>query len=307
MSAPESTGRPLVSIVTPSLNMGRFLEETIESVLLQDYPNVEYLVMDGGSTDETPRILERYAGRLRFVIAPDQGAADAINAGFERTSGEIFAWLSADDLYRPRAISAAVETLQANPAAAGVYGDAEWIDESGAFVGRYPTEDFEPQRLARECFISQPASFVRRSAFDSVGKLDPTLHYTFDYEFWMRLARGYEMRRIPVLLAASRMHRSNKSLSSRCDVFQETLRILQLHYGYVPFSWLHSYACFRMDGRDQFFEPLQPSVPKYLLSLALGLKWNAGHRIRYIREWAGVMTWGGFRRHLLPAGLRIEL
>src|SRR5579871_3122093 len=115
---PDPKQVPLVSIVTPSLNMGRFLEETILSVLEQDYPHVEYLVMDGGSSDGTLETLRRYDGRLRYISAPDSGQADAVNRGFAQTSGPIFAFLNADDTYLPGALSAVVQAFQDHPEAA---------------------------------------------------------------------------------------------------------------------------------------------------------------------------------------------
>jgi glycosyltransferase involved in cell wall biosynthesis len=290
--------QPLVSIVTASLNSGRFLEATIQSVLAQDYPNIEYLVMDGGSTDETLEILKRYEGRLGWVSQKDRGTADAVNQGFERTHGEIFAYLNADDLLEPGAVSAAVAALELSPDSDGVYGDAWWIDESGARIAKYPVRDFHPRQFESDCFICQPASFLRRETFRKLGGLDPELKLTFDYEFWMRLSRVYRLRRIPVTLASSRMHAANKSLGSKKAVFEETFRVLRRHYGYVPFSWVYSYLCYLSDGRDQFFEPLQPSLLRYALSLPRGLGLNPGAMTRYLADWFGVISWQGLRRRL---------
>src|SRR5579863_5317264 len=237
-TAPSAT-RPLVSLVTPSLNSAKFIRQTIESVVAQDYPRIEHVVMDGGSTDGTLEILASFPG-LTVLSAPDRGAADAINRGFEQTQGEYFSYLNSDDVLLPGAISAAVEGLDRDPEAGAVYGDAWWIDEHGGRIGAYPVQDFDSGRLGRECFICQPASLLRRGAFDKAGRLDPDLDLTFDYELWMRLARIYPVRRIPAPLACSRMHRSNKSLGSRAEVFRETFSILRRHYGYVPFSWIYS-------------------------------------------------------------------
>src|SRR5437899_1906048 len=126
---------PLVSIVTPSFNTARFIERTIESVLSQDYPRIEYIVMDGGSTDGTLDILQRYRGRLQYVSAPDGGAVDAINRGFARSGGSILAWLNADDEYLPGAVRQGVRALAEHPGAAVVYGDGAWVDEEGREIG----------------------------------------------------------------------------------------------------------------------------------------------------------------------------
>ena len=295
MSAPEE---PLVSIVTPCLNAGRYLEATIQSILAQDYPHIEYLVMDGGSTDDSLEILKRYEGRLTWVSASDGGTADAVNKGFERTKGEVFTYINADDVLLPGAVSAVVKALQAHPEVGGVYGNAWWIDEAGARIAPYPVQDFDPARLESECFICQPASFVRRESFRNLGGLDPKLSLTFDYEFWMRFSRAYRLLRINEPLAYSRMHADNKSLGRKKEVFEETFSVLRQHYGYVPFSWVYSYLCFTADGRDQFFKPLKPSLPRYAQSLPRGLALNRGAMARYFSEWLGVMSWRGLHRRL---------
>src|SRR5262249_12063551 len=142
---------PLDSIVTPTLHMGHFREETIQSVLRQDYPKLEYIIMDGGSTDGTLNMLRKYQGRLRFYSAPDRGTADAINRGFQKTCGAVLAYLNADDTYLPGAVSTAVRHLVKRPEIAGIYGNAYWVDRSGRTLGLYPTRDFEPSLLMREC------------------------------------------------------------------------------------------------------------------------------------------------------------
>lgn len=285
---------PLVSIVTPSFNAARFIERTILSVLAQDYPRIEYLVMDGGSTDGTVEILKRYADRLQFVSEHDRGAADAINRGFALTHGEIFTYINADDVLLPGAVSTAARSFKGDV----VYGGAWWIDETGKHIARYPVRDFDAALLARECFICQPASFLRREAFEHAGRMDPSLQLTFDYELWMRLAKTCEFHRIDAVLAESRMHRENKSLGQRGAVFRETFRILERHYGYVPFQWIYGYLCHRGDRRDQFFEPFRPSMWRYLESLPAGLWMNRGSALRYLAEWWRVMSWDGFVRRV---------
>jgi glycosyltransferase involved in cell wall biosynthesis len=287
---------PLVSIVTPSLNMGRFLRETIQSVLSQDYPRIEYIVMDGGSTDDTLQILKEFEGKLEYYSGPDGGTADAINRGLQRSHGTIFTFLNADDAYLPGAVSRAVAELLENPSAGVVYGDAYWTDGNGQTLGAYPTRTFELDLLGRECFICQPAAFLRRTVFEQAGCLDPDLQFTFDYDLWIRVARFSTLRKIDGFLAASRMHKDNKTVGQRRQVLEETLRMLQRNVGYVPFDWVHAYACYRIDGRDQFFEPTSTSFLKYLLSLFYGLAWNSRQPWRFTREWAAVMSFRGFVR-----------
>ncbi len=288
---------PRVTVVTACLNAERFLEQTILSVLEQDYPRVEYIVMDGGSTDGTLEILRKYGGALRWESAPDQGTADAVNRGFARGTGEVLGYLNADDLYRPNAVSTAVRHLREGPEA-GVYGDAWWIDENGERIAPYPVRDFDRALLESECFICQPASFFRREAFENAGGLDPKFRLAFDYEFWLRLTRTYTLRRIDATLAESRMHGSNKTLGQRDGVFRETFQVLKRDCGYVPFRWIYGYLCYRADTRDQFFEPLRPSVLRYLASLPVGLWKNPGAMVRYMEEWAGVMAGAARRRRM---------
>lgn len=281
---------PLVSIVTPSYNMAEYLGEAIESVLSQDYPRIEYIVMDGGSSDDTIELLEGYRDRLLYVSAPDGGAAEAINRGFQMSQGSILAWLNADDFYLPGALSQAVRHLMAHPDLGAVHGEANWVDGEGKMIGRYPTRHCGVAELSRDCCVCQPACFFRREVFQAAGCLDPALHSAFDYDLWIRMAKRTRFGRIPSCLANSRMHRANKTLSQRDTVFQESFRILKRGYGYIPFSWVHSRCSYLIDGRDQFYEPLRCSILKYCLSLPVGFWYNWTHPVRYWGEWASVMS-----------------
>ena len=288
--------QPLISIVTPTYNMGRYLEETIQSVLSQSYPNIEYIVMDAGSTDQTLQILEKYRGRLEFHSGPDSGTADAINKGFARSRGSVFAYLNADDTYLPGAISTAMRALAAEPDLGMVYGDANWVDEAGRVLTPYPVRPYDAALLERECFISQPAAFIRREAFELAGRMDSKIRYAYDYELWIRISRLYPMRKIDAVLATSRMHKENKTVGQRREVLEETLRVLESHYGYAPFEPVHAYASYLVDRRDQFFEPMRPSIFKYVLSLFVGLRYNCRRPFQFIREWAAVMSLAGLAR-----------
>ena len=277
---------PLVSVVTPSLNAAEFLDQTIRSVLAQDYPRIEYLVLDGGSTDGTLEILECYRGRLEFTSAPDAGVAEAINRGFQKARGEILAWLGADDLYLPGAISAAVAALDEDPAAAAVYGEGQWIGADGHIIGRYPTvAPYNPAAFRRECPICQPACFMRREAVEAVGGLDVSLRSAFDYDLWIRLSKRYPFRAIPQSLAQSRMHPRNISLRGKERMFEECIQLLRRHYGYVPPQWIYGYVSFLRDRTDQFFTPLRISPAVYLRSLVVGSRYNARHLLRYWKDW----------------------
>lgn len=279
--------QPLVSIVTPCFQSRQFIEQTIESVLAQTYPRIEYIVMDGGSTDGTLDILERCRERLQYFSAPDDGAADAINRGFRRSRGSIFAWLSADDLYFPRTVETVVRHFAASKETDVIYGEGIWIDEKGTELGRYPTQaPYHARLFERECAICQPATFMRREAFETAGTLRRDLHFAFDYDLWIRLSRAHHFEAIPEMLAASRMHRRNKTLGSRRRVLEENIDLLRRHYAYVPLNWVYGYLSYRRDGRDQFFDPLRHSFVTYLMSLPEGLKYNYRHPWRYMREWS---------------------
>lgn len=286
MTASKGAIRPeLVSIVTPSLNMREYLPQTIESILGQEYSPVEYTIMDGGSTDGTSELLERYAGRVICNTQHDSGAAEAIHAGFARSSGSILGWLSADDLYAPTAIPRVARAFAEHPEAEVIYGDGIWIDETGKPIGPYPTRDFDPDLFRQECFLCQPAVFFRRGAYEEVGGLNTALTSAYDYDLWIRLARKCRFHRIPEVLAYSRMHGGNKTIGQRGVAFREAMQLQRSYFEYVPMKAVFSYAAWRSDGRDQFHEPIHPGVGTYFRSLPMGLSWNRRHPLRYSLEW----------------------
>jgi glycosyltransferase involved in cell wall biosynthesis len=280
------TGEPLrVSVVTPSYQMARFLPSTVESVLSQDYPHIEYLVMDGGSTDGTRELLEGYGDRLRYVSEPDGGMSEAVNSGFGRTNGDLFAFLNADDVYRPGAVSAAVEAFGQNPDAGAVYGRADFIDSEGEVIGSYPTEPFDLRRLADGSFICQPAAFVRREAWAACDGLDPCLHYAMDYDLFIRMAKRFRFVYVDTLLAASRMHRANKTLGSRAEQYREAILAVKRGFGHVPMKWFREAAAHRVDGVDQFFEPSHESRRSRALALGMALRHSGLQPLRTWRDW----------------------
>lgn len=221
------SAKPLVSIITPSFNQAQFIEQTIQSVLGQDYPNLEYIIVDGGSTDGSVERIRRYADRLAWwVTEPDQGQTDAINKGFARARGEILAWLNSDDTYLPDAVSHAVQTLERNPEAGLVYGDANLIDENGAVIGKFPARQTDYRRL-RQGFvhIPQQAAFFRAELWKQVGPLDPSFYFAMDYDLWVRLARVSQFLYIPQTWANFRLHGSGKSVIADSRCWPEMLRV----------------------------------------------------------------------------------
>lgn len=279
-----SEEEPLVSIVTPSFNMGRFLEETIRSVIEQDYPNIEYLIMDGGSTDGTLEILKRYENEVRFVSSPDAGQADAVNRGFRLTRGSIFAFLNADDTYLPGAIAAAVRAFRENPDAGVVYGNAWHVAEDGSRISPYPVEAFDSRRLNRRCFICQPAAFIRRDVFEASGMLNPSLRFALDYDLWIRISRCRQMKKIDDFLATSRIHTENKTMRQMGSALRETIEVLRSHYGYVPCNWLYGYVYNRLTGKPLVFQPAGFSPLSACYSIALGARYNWRSPLRYCRD-----------------------
>jgi GT2 family glycosyltransferase len=210
-----SSNQPLVSIITPSLNQAAFIEAAIESVLAQDYPQIEYLVVDGGSTDGTLDILRSYGPRIRWISESDAGQSDAIDKGVRLTRGQVLAWLNADDIYLPGAVSRAVAAFAEDADRALVYGGAQDIDMHGHVVG--PSRQIEPWSMRRLLefgdFIVQPAAFFLRSAYDAVDGLDRSLHYCMDYDLWIKLGQRYTVRYLDEPLAQTRIYDSTKTSS----------------------------------------------------------------------------------------------
>ena len=216
-----------VSVVTPSYNQAQFLEETLRSVLEQDHPDIEYIVVDGGSTDGSLEILQKYASRLAWWVSePDRGQTDALNKGFARASGEILAWLNSDDTYQPGAVAAAVAFLQAHPEVGLVYGDANLIDEHGSVLGRFPARQTDYARLLQgHVHIPQQASFFRADLWRQVGPLDPSFYFAMDYDLWVRLAKVSPLVYHPALWANFRLHGQTKTLSSDDRCYPEMLKV----------------------------------------------------------------------------------
>jgi glycosyltransferase involved in cell wall biosynthesis len=269
---------PSITVVTPSFNQAQFIGGTIESVLSQKYPHLEYVVVDGGSTDGTVELLRSYDGRLRWLSEPDRGQGDAVNKGVRLGHGDIIGWLNSDDTYWPGALEHAALTFRRRGQAAVVYGDANHVLEDGSLYGPYPTASFDYSGLAERCFICQPAAFIRRQAFDEVGGLDIGLAYCMDYDLWIRLGRGHSLVYLPAVLANSRLHKDAKTLARRRHVYREILRTVSRHYGYVPYLWVHKYTNYLLRrSKDQIFEAHASTLPVFLTTLVLGVLGNRRH------------------------------
>ncbi len=217
----------LVSIITPSYNQAAFLEQTMQSVLGQDYPRIEYLVIDGGSTDISVEIIRKYADRLVYWISEkDSGQAEAINKGFARAKGEILAWLNSDDYYLPNTISAALKCFDENPEVVMVYGDMLAVDGNGQTINVLKYKQLSLQDLLCFQIIGQPSVFFRRSALEKAGPLDTTFHFLLDHHLWIRLARQGRILHVPQVWSAARYHAEAKNRVRAAEFGLEAFLVL---------------------------------------------------------------------------------
>ena len=217
----------LVSVITPSFNQAAFLEETIQSVLSQEYPDIEYIIVDGGSTDGSVDIIRNYAEKLAWWVSePDSGQADAINKGFAHAKGDIIAWINSDDYYLPNAIAAAVHELEPHPEAGLIYGNVLSIDEHGVPIYLQRFRPYTLEDLLRFRIISQPGVFMRRAALEAAGLLDLSYRYLLDHHLWIRIAARAPIHYIPKTLAAARYHAEAKNVAHAEEFGEEAFRIL---------------------------------------------------------------------------------
>jgi glycosyltransferase involved in cell wall biosynthesis len=278
---------PLVTIVTPSYNQGRFIEATITSVLNQGYPNLEYLVIDGGSTDNTLDILKQYDGKLKWISEKDKGQSDAINKGFKLARGEIVAWLNSDDTYEPGAIQAAVDYFNKHDNVALVYGEGDIIDEFGLKVKRFDaTQDFDLWTLIHVWdYIMQPATFFRRDALKQVNYLDENLHWCMDWDLWIKLALRYDVGFINQVFANSREYAETKTSTGGWKRFREIISLMR-KYGnkkYPPGWFLYGASTLYANNSNN-------KLSKFISSAVMFVVHNHVHKnlpIKYKDNWIG--------------------
>jgi len=224
------------SIITPSYNQAQFIERTIKSVLCQNYPNFEYIVMDGGSTDGTVEILKKYSDKIIWKSEKDRGQSDAINKGLKMATGDIVAYLNSDDTYEPDALKKVAEFFQNSPAGEPdkkwVYGKCRIINENDKEIRKPITayknlllKKYSYAKLLSENFISQPATFWKRKIHAEIGFFDENEHYCMDYEFWLRMGQKYPAGVINEYLANFRYYTNSKSGGVNKKQFQDELRI----------------------------------------------------------------------------------
>ncbi|MBI1783647.1 glycosyltransferase [Candidatus Sumerlaeota bacterium] len=221
---------PTLSIVTPSFNQAAFLEKTIRSVLDQDYPDLEYRIMDGGSTDGSVEIIRRYETKLAgWQSKPDGGQAAALRQGFSACNGEILAWINSDDYYLPGVFKSIGEAFTLHPEIELIYGDIVMVDATDHPLTLDVLPRFNMEDLKRVCMIPQQAAFWRKSAYDDVGGVDPSFQFCMDYDLFLRLARRGKVLHIPRLLAAFRQHPEAKT-SARKAIWDKEEALLRKSY-----------------------------------------------------------------------------
>lgn len=223
---------PKISIVTPSYNQGQFLEETIRSVLLQNYPNLEYIIMDGGSTDNSVEIIKKYEPWLTYWVSEkDGGQADAIFRGFERTTGEIVAWINSDDYYLQAALNCVGRSFASNPSEEMLVGGGVVVDEDGNMIRKYYSfpQDYN-SLLHGGQFFMQMSTFWRKNAYISSGEIDVSFKFCFDYDLFIRLASRRNPIGVAKMLSAFRYHNTSKSSTIWEAVALPEIKIIRNRY-----------------------------------------------------------------------------
>ncbi|CAN5194542.1 N/A [soil metagenome] len=228
---------PKISIITPSYNQGKYLEETILSILNQNYPNLEYIIIDGGSTDESVEIIKKYEERIHYWVSePDEGQTHAINKGFKKATGDLVAWMNSDDIYFENAFKHVAQAFNQAHGNFDVYfGDKANIDEEGAVIREYLYPPFSGLgiKYTTNMNISNQSTFWKKELFDKFGYLDEDIQFAMDYEYFLRLyMKGASFYKIPELLGALRMYSENKSSDEKwLEIKFQNIRDIKVNYG----------------------------------------------------------------------------
>lgn len=234
----EQIKLPTISIVTPSFNQGRYIEETILSVLNQHYPKLEYIIIDGGSTDGSVEIIRKYEDRLAYWVSEkDRGFADAINKGFRKATGDIFFWINSDDLLMKGALYIVGHFFARFPHRKVVFGDRLIIDHRSNIVRKMRFHFYSNHLFPNHRNIGQEATFWRREIFYQVGGIDESLNYAIDLDLWCRFARIDKIYHIPFFLGAFRQQDSSKTSTIGAVGKKERDRIVKKYYGSLPPAW----------------------------------------------------------------------
>lgn len=279
-----------VSIVTPSYQQGQYIERTLKSVAIQTGAEIEHVVFDGGSTDQTIEILKRFNSQVRWKSQKDNGQADAVNKGICDTDGDIIGWLNSDDIYYPNTIKRVVDYFTNHQGVDIVYGKADHIDINDNVFESYPTEPWNFERLKETCFICQPALFLRRTVVKTHGLLDESLSYCMDYQYWLRMGKaGVRFGYLNEKLAGSRLYANNKTLGARVNVHQEINDMFKNLFGTVPDRWILNYAHAVVENKIDRNNHRRWFVILLIFStLYACLRWNgfiSGETINMLKSW----------------------
>jgi len=229
---------PLITMVVPSFNQGQFLEDALASLFRQELP-LEVFVEDGGSTDASLEVIRRWEHRLAgWRSHPDAGQAAAINEGIARGTAPYVGWLNSDDWLLPGGLARLVAALEAHPVAPAAYGRAWNVAQRSGQRSAVWVQPFTEARLAVRCIVSQPATLVRRRAWDAVGGVDPALHMVMDYDLWWRLYKSFgDLHFVDDFIAVNREHEGTKTANLRRRHYQEAMAVVRRHHGSVPLKW----------------------------------------------------------------------
>ncbi len=296
---------PLVTIVTPSYNQGRFIKDTIESVLTQDYPHIEYIIMDAASTDSTAEVVKRYKNRLTWISEKDRGQSHAINKGFRMAKGEIVAWLNSDDVFLPGAVTAAVKGFQHAPNAGAVYGEGYQIDIDGKVKYKFSfTEKFDLWKLTNVVdYVLQQTVFFRRAALESIGFIDESLHFGMDWDILVKLGKHFGLHYIPAELGCLREYDDAKSFAGGAKRFRELGNLVRKQSGrlYPP-----GYVIYGLDT----YEKIWCQKAKVIPVVGERLSQRISHLCRYFIDQSYHASQGLYRdgwatdklHYMIPAG-----